>query len=343
MCDSRWITAFGTNDYLGLANAQAINTESPGAGASRLISGTHEAHAQLEEALSDWAHVERCLLFNSGYNANTGLFSALFGENDLILSDALNHASLIDGIRLSKASRQVYNHLDLLDLESKLAAAQSFECRVIVSETVFSMDGDQAPLADLVDLATRYDAVLVLDEAHAIGVFGPEGRGLAANAELHREIDVTVGTCGKALGSFGAYVAGSNELCQVLYNRARSLVFTTALPPAVAEQTTAHLAELKGGELARKLWLNIEQFRSECGRLGVPVQDCPGAIVPLILGAAEKTLATAQSLLDMGLWVPAIRPPTVPPGSSRLRLTLSAAHTGDDICRVVAALADHLG
>jgi len=343
LIDSKWVTAFATNDYLGLANARSLSGESPGAGASRLITGTHEAHAKLEGELADWAKVERCLLFNSGYNANSGLFAALFGENDLILSDELNHASLIDGIRLSRAARRVYRHLDLQDLEDKLASAQSFECRVIVTESIFSMDGDRAPLADLVDLATRYDAALVLDEAHAVGVFGPEGRGLAAECGLHDKVDVTVGTCGKALGSFGAYVAGSSVLCQVLYNRARSLVFTTALPPMVAEHTAGHLAEVRNGQLTEKLWRNVEAFRQECSRIGLPLPQSTGPIVPLVLGSPEKTLATAERLLSKGLWVPAIRPPTVPPGSSRLRLTLSAAHDVEDICRLAAALADCMG
>jgi 8-amino-7-oxononanoate synthase len=304
-----------------------------------LISGNRDPHRDLERSLAAWKTSEAALLFNSGYQANVGIISALAGPEDVIYSDALNHASLIDGCRLSRATVRVFPHLDSRALADLLAAdAGHFRRRLIVSDAIFSMDGDEAPLAELAELATRHDAWIILDEAHAAGVVGPAGRGLAARDGIRPH--VTIGTLGKAFGVFGAYVAGSRPLVDYLLNRARSFVFTTALPPAVAAaaRSAVQLGAGPEGEARReRLRHNVQRF---CTRL--PLDGHPSHIVPILLGDAKRTMQVSQALLDRGIFAQGIRPPTVPAGTARLRFALSAAHSDEHIDRALAALRDLL-
>jgi 8-amino-7-oxononanoate synthase len=336
---------FCSNDYLGFAShpplgehlARSVESEGTGAAASRLISGNRSPHRELEHTLATWNHAEAALLFNSGYQANVGILSALAGPEDALYSDALNHASLIDGCRLSRATVRVFPHGSPEALAALLATdAGRFRRRIILSDTIFSMDGDEAPLAELAALAERNDAWLLLDEAHAAGVVGPAGRGLAAREGIRPQ--VTIGTLGKAFGVFGAYVAGSHALIDFLLNRARTFVFTTALPPAVAAAARAavELAAGPEGDARRaQLHRNVERFSS---RLGVRRSH----IVPIVIGDAARTMQLSDALLDRGIFVQGIRPPTVPHGTARLRFALSAAHTDGHIDRALAALGDLL-
>ena len=332
---------FSSNDYLGFASLpelrEAMTGDGPGAAASRLISGNRAEHRELERTIAEWKGTEAALLFNSGYHANVGIVSALAGPEDVLYSDALNHASLIDGCRLSRATVRVFPHRDSSALATLLAVdAGRFRRRLILSDTMFSMDGDEAPLAALAELAQRHDAWLLVDEAHAAGVIGPQGRGLAARENLRPQ--VIVGTLGKAFGVFGAYAAGSRTLIDYLIQRARSFVFTTALPPpvAAAARRAIELARGPEGDQRRaRLAHNAERL---CGRLGVPRSH----IVPILVGDAARVMQLSDALLERGIFVQGIRPPTVPAGTSRLRLALSAAHTDDHIDRALAALGDLL-
>ena len=343
--DGRAAIDFSSNDYLGLAShpalaqsmARAAHEHGSGAAASRLISGNRTPHRELEERIAHWKETEAALLFGSGYQANLGVVSALAGPEDIVYSDALNHASLIDGCRLSRATVRVFAHADAAALDALLAAdAGRFRRRLILSDTIFSMDGDAAPLRALAALATRYDAWLVVDEAHATGVVGPSGRGLAADLGVRPQ--VCIGTLGKAFGVFGAYVAGSRTLVEYLTNRARSFVFTTALPPpvAAAASTAVELAAGPEGDTRRaRLRRNIERF---CAPRNVRASH----IVPIIVGDAARTMQLSDTLLERGIFVQGIRPPTVPPGTARLRFALSAAHTDAHIDAALAALGDLL-
>ena len=339
--DGRPAIDFSSNDYLGFASlpeiAHAMSGDGAGAAASRLISGNRAEHRELERVIAEWKGTEAALVFNSGYHANVGVVSALAGPEDVIYSDALNHASLIDGCRLSRATVRIYPHRDVDALAALFAAdAGRFRRRLILSDTMFSMDGDEAPLAALSELAARHDAWLVADEAHAAGVVGPHGRGLAAREGVRPH--VIVGTLGKAFGVFGAYVAGSKILIDYLIQRARSFVFTTALPPPVvaAARAAVELAAGPEGDARRgALFRNAERF---CTALRVPVSH----IVPIVVGDAARVMQLSDALLERGLFVQGIRPPTVPPGTSRLRFALSAAHTGEHIDRALGALGDLL-
>jgi 8-amino-7-oxononanoate synthase len=339
--DGRPAVDFCSNDYLGFASlpvvAKALSGDGAGSGASRLISGNRLEHRELERTIADWKGTEAALVFNSGYHANVGTVSALAGPEDAIYSDALNHASLIDGCRLSRSTVRVFPHADTHALGALLAAdAGRFRRRLILSDTIFSMDGDEAPLAALSDLAARHDAWLLVDEAHAAGVVGPRGRGLAARDGIRPH--VTVGTLGKAFGVFGAYVAGSRTLIDYLIQRARSFVFTTALPPPVtaAARTGIELAAGVEGDTRRA------RLRSHCERFSDALGVRRSHIVPVLIGDAARTMQLSDALLERGIFVQGIRPPTVPPGTSRLRFALSAAHTDDHIDRALAALGDLL-
>jgi 8-amino-7-oxononanoate synthase len=336
------------NDYLGLAADPALAEaairgarEGTGAGASRLITGTLPAHAELEAALASHAGSEAAVLFNSGYGANLGVLQALVGEGDAVFSDALNHASLIDGARLSRAQVHVYPHLDLGALDRALAASPARR-KLVATDTVFSMDGDLAPLPELCDLCARHGAMLVVDEAHATGVFGARGSGLAEHLGCAARIDVRVGTLSKAAGSFGAYAAGSRAVCALLVNRARSYVFTTALPPSVCRASLAALELLHAPERRARLWRNIERFAAGLRALDVPAEP-RSAIFPVLLGAPERALEVAAALRARRVLAKAIRPPTVPAGTSRLRLALSAAHTDAQLDLALDALGRALG
>lgn len=334
------------NDYLSLAvdprvtaaAAKAAIDEGAGAGASRLVTGNPPGHAALEERLARFLGVEAALLFGSGWHANTGFIPALAGEGDLILSDELNHASLIDGCRLSRADKAVYRHADLDHLESLLKARRGgARVALVVTESVFSMDGDAPDLAGLAALCERHDAALAVDEAHALGVVG-DGRGSLA-ATPGARADVIVGTFGKALGSFGAFVAGSARLRDLLINTARSAIFSTALPPAAVGATAAALSivEREGSEMTEALRARVDRLAG-CVEKATGVRPtCAGAVVPYVIGSEADALASAKRFFDAGVLARAIRPPTVPAGTCRLRLTACRGHDGADLDAVDAA------
>jgi len=328
----RSVLVFCSNDYLGLAAdprlADALRRASPqgsGAGASRLISGTHPAHRAAEQILADWVDAEAALLFSSGYAANVGALSALLDRHDVAFSDQLNHASLIDGLRLSRAEVHVYDHADPRHLEALLRGHREDGRRaMIVTDSLFSMDGDLAPLEALRDLADRYDAALFVDEAHALGVLR-DGRGHARSVGVRP--DVLVGTLGKAVGVAGAFVAGSSALRAVLENRARSYVFSTAIPPSAAflVGVAATIARDADAERAR-VCRHTERLRAGLSRLGWSVPAGESPIIPVHIGPPEPTIALSPALLERGYYVRGIRPPTVPDGTSRLRVVPTAAH-----------------
>ena len=338
---------FCSNDYLGLAAdprlaeaARAALAQGTGSGASALISGYNREHQRLEETLAEFLGVPRVLLFSTGWAANLGVLRGLLGRNDTIVADELNHASLIDGGRLSGARYERVAHASVAGFDAALERITNHESRItlVVSDAVFSMDGDLAPLPELATLAAQRGAALMVDDAHGFGVLGTRGRGtceaLAVRPDIH------VGTFGKAAGAAGAFVAGDDDLIEYLVQRARSFVFSTAQPPAVAA------AARRGVELIRdeperrtQLFANIRRFRDGAAALGIPLADSQTPIQPLVLGDAAHALAVSQALFDQGFWVAAIRPPTVPRGTSRLRITLTTAHRPGQIDALLDALA----
>ncbi|KTG17050.1 8-amino-7-oxononanoate synthase [Guyparkeria sp. XI15] len=338
---------FCSNDYLGLAAdprlaeamCSAASRYGVGAGAAHLINGHFAPHQQLEDELADWLEVDAARLFSTGYMANLGVVGALVGRGDTVIADRLNHASLVDAVQLSGARLSRYRHNDLDDLEARLARAKGE--RLILTDGVFSMDGDAAPLADLVALAERHDAWLVVDEAHAFGALGDEGRGSFAAAGLvPGERVLRVGTLGKAFGTAGAFVAGAAEPLEVLLQRARTYLFTTAQPPAVAEASRAALSIVRSeGWRRERLQALVAAFREAAGALeGVELMPSATPIQPLVVGEAHRAVVMAKRLAEQGLLVPAIRPPTVPRGSSRLRVTFSAAHEDSDLRQLLSVL-----
>ncbi|MDQ3199370.1 MAG: 8-amino-7-oxononanoate synthase [Verrucomicrobiota bacterium] len=343
---------FSSNDYLGLAAdpvlrqaaMAAIEEFGVGAGASRLISGTQSPHVALEVALTRWKRAPAAISFGSGYATAVGVLPALASKQDVVILDKLCHASLIDGARLSGATLRVFPHNHLGKLESHLewARREHPEARVVVvTESLFSMDGDRAPLRELVELKERFDAQLLLDEAHAVGVLGPHGRGLAAELGLEARVDVQMGTLSKALGVSGGYVCGSRNLIDWLINRARSFVFSTAPPPALAAAATAAIRFLLSdeGETRRKvLWKRIVQFRKLLPDNGVTFGRPGGAIIPWMVGDEQEALDLAKALRLEGFFVPAIRYPTVAKGAARLRITISAAHSALQIASLGEAI-----
>jgi 8-amino-7-oxononanoate synthase len=350
--DGTTVVHFSSNDYLGLANhpalldaaRSALEADGFGAGASRLVTGTFERHRTLEAKLAHWKGTESALLFGSGYQANIGTLSALAGPEDVVYSDQLNHASLIDGCRLSRATTRVYPHRDAAALGRLLAAdGGRFRRRFVVTDSVFSMDGDQAPIPELVALCSRFDALLYLDEAHSGGVLGIAGRGLANDLACEH---LAVGTLGKAFGAYGAYVAGPRVFIDYLVQRARSFIFTTALPPAVCAASSAALdliAGREGDKRRARLQALASHFSTELRALRIHVPDGLGHIVPLVAGSPAAALELSRGLLSRGVFVPAIRPPTVPPGTSRIRFALSAAHSDADLQLALDAIAERKG
>ena len=346
--NGREVLMLSSNNYLGLANHPALKHAAQtaieqfgcGAGASRLISGTMELHQELEYRLAQLKHTEAALAFPTGYHANVGTLSALMAQGDTILSDALNHASIIDGCRLSSATTLVFRHNDMEHLAELLASCPGSGNRLIVVDSVFSMDGDIAPLREITTLARRYDAWVMVDEAHATGVFGPHGAGVAEELELSADIDIQMGTLGKALGGFGAYVAGRRELIEWLINRARSFIYTTGLPPSVAATAIAALDIVnQEPERRQQLWDNTALLTKELTALGYTLGESRSQILPVIVGDAGQTMALAAALLTHGIFAQGIRPPTVPVGTSRIRLTPMATHATQDMQRTVQAFA----
>ena len=353
---------FSSNDYLGLANdprlreaaTAAIDEFGVGAGASRLISGTQSPHVSLERALAQWKETEAALCFSSGYAAALGTIPALVTKNDVVLLDKLCHASLIDAAKLSGSILRVFPHNHVGKLESHLEWARREHAGkrvLIVTESVFSMDGDRAPLRDIIELKKRFAALLMLDEAHAVGVVGPNGRGLAAAENLTDDVDVQMGTLSKALGASGGYICGSRDLIEWLINRARSFIYSTAPPPAIAAAAFAavdFLSSSQGEERRLSLWKRIRLMRELLPRLEVgrsalsagllnntnqcsTLNDIGSAIFPLIVGNEKAALDLAAGLQSEGFLVPAIRYPTVAKGAARLRITVTAAHEASQI------------
>ena len=340
-----------SNNYLGLADHPAMIEAAVNAarqfgvssGASRLVSGTMELHERLEVAVSRFKQTPSALLFNSGYAANTGIIPALAGRGDVIFSDRLNHASIVDGALLSGARLVRYPHNDHNALARLLEKHRGTGRTLIVTDGVFSMDGDIAPLREIVRLKIDHKALLMVDDAHGSGVLGEQGRGTAEMLGVTDGVDIQMGTFGKALGSYGAYAAVSQELRELLLNRARSFIFSTSLPPAVLAASLAAVELVQSPEGARlrdQLRRNSDQFRNSMRSAGFTLSDGDTQIVPLMTGEADTTMRFSEQLLDEGLYVQGIRPPTVPAGSCRLRFTLMATHGHDDLAwaaeRIVA-------
>jgi 8-amino-7-oxononanoate synthase len=317
--NGRELINFSSNDYLGLASDDrlreaalvAIDDWGVGSGASRLISGTQRPHEQLEHAIADFKSVEAALVFANGFAAAIGTIPAIVGKGDVIILDKLSHACLVDGARMSGAVIRVFPHNRIL----------------VITESVFSMDSDRAPLREIVELKDRYGAWLLLDEAHAMGVIGAQGRGLAWECGVADRVELQMGTLGKALGASGGYIAGSRCLIDWLINRARAFIFSTAPPAAIAAAATTAIEIVRsevGDQLRDRLWANIRGCSS----------DAESAIIPVLIGDAGEAVAASERLLDAGCWIPAVRFPTVPKGGARLRISLSAAHTADQISRL---------
>lgn len=349
MLGGRDVLLFCSNNYLGLAGNRKVQEASmaavarfgAGSGAARLVSGTMELHRELEERLALFKGTEAALLFNSGYAANTGVISALVGKGDVIFSDRLNHASIVDGALLSRARFVRYPHNDLGALRRLLNETPTTGRRLIVTDGVFSMDGDLARLRELVALKREFDALLMVDDAHGTGVLGETGRGTAELCGCQAAIDIHMGTLGKALGSFGAYVAARGEIIEYLINTARSFIFSTSLPPAVLAASLAALEivdSAEGAALRSRLTGNSVLFRQSLAAAGFDTMGSETQIVPIRVGEAEMTMEFTRLLLEEGIFVQGIRPPTVPAGSCRLRCTLMASHEEEDVRRAVEAV-----
>ena len=350
--DGKPIVSFASNDYLGLANHPDVIEAAiagarrwgVGAGASHFLGGHFAPHEELEGDLAAFVGAGRALLFSTGYMANLGLIEALAGRDDAVFADRLNHASLIDAVRLSLARSHRYAHGDMRALERQLAESGARQ-KFIVTDAVFSMDGDLAPLDALADLARRYDAWLIVDDAHGFGVLGPGGRGSLARFALKPTNKVLLmGTLGKAAGVGGAFVAGDADIIEWLAQRARTAIYTTAAPPLLAVALRKSLELIAAGDDRRAhLATLIRRLRDglapQCERHGWRLGESTTAIQPLLIGGNTQTLRIADALLDKGLWAPAIRPPTVPKGEARLRISLSAAHTSDQVDALLEALA----
>ncbi len=332
-----------SNNYLGFANHPkvkeaailAIEKYGFGSGASRLVSGNMEPHRELEERLARFKGSEAALVFNSGYHANIGIISALVGRGDVIFSDKLNHASIVDGCILSRAEIKRYPHKDmnvLEDLLKKHPSPLTPHPSLIITDGVFSMDGDIAPLKELSELSEKYGCMLMLDDAHAAGVLGANGKGTLEHLGIENPEIIQMGTLGKALGGFGAYIAGSRKLIDYLINKSRSFIYTTSLPPAVCAASIAAIDIVENEPQIRQgLWDRVKFFREGLKNAGLNTMQSETQIIPILIGEADTAVKISNDLLDKGIFVQAIRPPTVPEGTSRLRFTLMANHSWDDL------------
>jgi 8-amino-7-oxononanoate synthase len=355
LLDGRPVLLLCSNNYLGLADhrrvreaaAEAAMRWGVGAGASRLVSGTMTIHRRLEQRLAAFERSEECVLFGSGYLANAGAICALAGRGDTVFSDELNHASIIDGCRLSRAEVLVYRHRDTGHLDWLMRRHGGAGRRLIVTDSVFSMDGDIAPLAEIIELAREHGARTIVDEAHATGVLGPGGRGAIARAGLEGEVDIVVGTLGKALGSYGAYTYARGETIRYLINMARPLIFSTAPPPPAVAGALAALELLEERpHRVQRLRSNARVLRRALSAEGIPAEDVEMHIVPVIVGDERDAMGLCEAALARGVFAQAIRPPTVAPGTSRLRLAVMASHTAEelrDAARAIAHAARELG
>jgi glycine C-acetyltransferase/8-amino-7-oxononanoate synthase len=353
--DGKPVLLLCSNNYLGLADhprvreaaAEAAMRWGAGAGASRLVSGTMTIHRRLEQRLAAFEHSEACVLFGSGYLANAGAIGALAGRGDTVFSDELNHASIVDGCRLSRAEVVVYRHCDVDHLDWQVRRHGGSGRRLIVTDSVFSMDGDIAPLAEIIGLAREHGARTIVDEAHATGMLGPDGRGAIAAAGLEGEVDIVIGTLGKALGSYGAYACARTETIRYLINTARPLIFSTAPPPPAVAGALAALELLEERpHRVRRLRANARVLRRALSAEGIPADDMEMHIVPVIVGDERDTTSLCEAALKRGVFAQAIRPPTVAAGMSRLRLAVMASHTPQelrDAASIIGAAARELG
>jgi 8-amino-7-oxononanoate synthase len=347
--EGQWLVNFGSNDYLGLAADpsviaamhEALDAEGWGAAASPLVTGRTSLHATLERELAAFEGTQAALLFPTGYAANVGTITALVGKGDAIFSDELNHASIIDGCRLSGAQVWKYRHRDSDHVRVLLSHLGSCRRRLIVTDSVFSMHGDLADLPALVDLASEHRAMLLVDEAHATGVFGADGRGLSEQMGVEREVAIRVGTLSKALGSVGGFVAGSQRLIEWLVNRARTYIFSTAMPAAASAAARAALSIVRDEPKRRQRLLeSAASLRARLMELALISPAPPSQIISMVLGEPDRALRVAGDMRRRGFFVPAIRPPSVPEGQSLLRISVTASHTEQQIDDLVAALAE---
>ena len=338
--DGHYVVNLGSNNYLGLsthprvisAAASAVMVYGAGASGSRLLSGNMERYTTLETNLAEAKGTEAALVFSSGYAANTSIIPVLAGEDDLILSDALNHASIIDGCRLSRASKKIYRHCDVEHLKTQLEESANFRRRLIVTDGIFSMDGDIAPLSDIYEVALNYNAMLLVDDAHGFGVLGKNGSGTVSHCGLEGQDIIQMGTLSKAIGGLGGYVAGRRTLIDLLINRARGFIFTTGLPPATLAAADAALKVMRSSrDLRRQLLEHAETMKDALTNLGYTLLPSETQILPVILGESQRATDIAEALLAEDVFAPAIRPPAVPAGTSRLRVTVMATHTDLDI------------
>jgi 8-amino-7-oxononanoate synthase len=347
-CQGQEIIFLSSNSYLGLhshpnviqAAQEALIHYGTGTGASRLISGNLALHEKLEKELARFKRYPAAILFPAGYMANLGLITSLIrGPEDSIISDQFNHASIIDACRLSGADRIIYRHKDLDHLRQILSQSREDGRRWIVTEGIFSMDGDVAPLPGICELAEEYGAWVLVDDAHGFGVLGKDGRGTVEHFDLENMKLIQIGTLSKALGNLGGYVVGTEKLVDYLRNRARSFIYSTALPPSILAGSLAALELIENQpQLRQKLWARVNYFRRALLELGFNLMDSQAHIIPILVGDLEKTMAFAQGLLDFGIYTPAIRPPTVPEGKCRLRISLMATHTFEQLEKVLQVL-----
>ena len=350
--DGREVINLASNNYLGLTTHKALRKAAveaakkygAGAGAVRTIAGTMQLHMQLEEQIAKFKNAEACVVFQSGFTANAGTVSAVLGKEDLIISDELNHASIIDGARLSRATIKVFKHKDVNDCERILQEHASFPGKkLIITDGVFSMDGDLAPLPELCTLAEKYDCIMMVDDAHASGVMGRNGRGTIDHFECHGRVHIQVGTLSKAIGVMGGYVCGSRELIDFLYLRARPFLFSTSHTPATAAACMAAFTVLdspEGEKLVKKLWKNTKTFKRELKKRGFQFKVSETPIVPIHVGDAAKAFEFSQKLFEAGVFAPAVGYPTVAEGKARLRAIVSAGHKKEQLARAADIMAE---
>jgi glycine C-acetyltransferase len=350
--DGKEVINLASNNYLGLtthkdlrkAAVNAARTLGAGAGAVRTIAGTMQLHMQLEEQIAKFKNVEACVVFQSGFTANAGTVSAVLGKEDLIISDQLNHASIIDGARLSRATIKVFKHKDVKDCERILQEHADFTGKkLIITDGVFSMDGDIAPLPELCDLAEKYNCIMMVDDAHASGVLGRGGRGTIDHLDCHGRVHIQVGTLSKAIGAMGGYVCGSRDLIDFLYLRARPFLFSTSHPPATAAACIAAFSLLDspaGEKLVKKLWANTKLFKRELKKRGFQFKASETPIVPIHVGDAAKAFEFSKKLFDAGVFAPALGYPTVAEGKARLRAIVSAGHKKEQLVKAADILAE---
>ena len=349
--EGKTFLSFCSNNYLGLANhpfvvkavKDAVEKYGWGAGASRLVSGNMTLHETLEKEISMFKRKEAAIVFPTGYMANLGAISTLVSSGDVVICDKLNHASIIDGCRLSGADFRVYAHCNMEKLENILKKSSKYKRKLIVTDSVFSMDGDLAPLPDIVRIAAKHNAMVMVDEAHGTGVFGKNGMGVVEHFNLNNDVDIVMGTLSKAIGSLGGYVTGNIDLISYLRNKARSFMYTTALPPAVCAASIAGIKLIQEDSSIRdSLWQNVHFVKNKLRSLNINTISSESQIIPILIGDAQKAVAISKSLYESGILIPAIRPPTVPSNSSRLRMTVMSSHTQRDLEKLFKVLRDVL-